>query len=289
MAVAVCLLVVLSPLSARGSVPARSVYKPPFSGTQNVTGYANSAIACASAKTGTGKWSAGAGIIRDRMYDSARACNGIYGGGSASSSVTIDVEIPFKVALSGNHTVASNWALDLGTINALTSSGCPAKKVIYYPPKNSYSNGGCFDSTYIEMFIGTALFDAVNSSWQNYNFSYADVYNFSNWQNYTYCGNYNVRTCLNQTYATFNAADYGSNDPGMSSFTWNGLTRFTLWSNATNMTAGDKFEMVIQLHFWSTVSVDMFDLKTPWLAAATTQINLATLGTGLRLNSIRIA
>jgi hypothetical protein len=210
------------------------------------------------------------------------------GGGSGYGSSGMEVLIPFKVATTGNHSLASSWTVKLASVKSFTYGGCPAKNVNYFPPYGQNSYGQCYDSASISWSASSWVTDVSNSSWYSYNYSSGYAYNNSYFDNYTSCYNYGTPSCYNSSYGSNYSYIYPYNAPGFTTFTWNGATSFTFWNNATNMKKTDSYALVFDVYLYVDGSASGTHLLTPWAVTAGGSINMATLGNGATLNSVSI-
>jgi len=290
LAAAVTLLMVLSPASA-GAVHALKVYAPAYKHTVSQPSVYSSQSGCGKAKSTAPAWHPLTGMITLADMSSAKSCGKSLGyvGGSSSASVGggVEIALPFSVTSNGNHSVASSWTVNIASSWSSSHTAVCSKNVNYAPALYQYSYAYCEAGTYTSFDASSQLQDLSNNSWYSYNYSYADSYNDSVWENYTDCYNYGTPTCYNSSGYNYQAT-YGYNEAGISAWTWNGATSFTLWSNGTSMVKGHHYILIMSVY----ASVDSFaaqaNLLAPWSGSAASTINLATLGNGVAINSVTI-
>lgn len=291
-AFAVTLLMVLVPASAGAGAHATVVLKAPYKGTLGSPNVYLSWNGCTKAKMVVPKWSALTGTATGSESNAAKTCPksigtvGAYN--SAYASGGIQIAIPFKIGTSGNHSIASSWTVTLATTQSFTSSGCPAKSIVYPPPLYSYQNAYCEDGANLGISFDAYVVDLTNGSYYGTNYSYAASYNDSYWANSTYCYNYGTPTCSNKSGFLSYGYSYGYNDPGWSSFAFGTPTTFTLWTNGTSMVKTDRWALILSVGTDAGAFVDTSHLLGPWSATAMGALNMGTLGNGAKLNSVTI-
>jgi hypothetical protein len=273
------------------SLAPTTILKAPYKGTLGSPNFLAYANGCSRAQTSTMTWAASTGHLQGLSSTRASTCRTlgyVGGGGLAYSSTGITVAIPFRVASNGNHSIASSWNMTLGTVQAMTTANCPAKKINYNPPVNGNTYSYCTTSTNIYFSVTAGLEDLNNNSWTSYNYSFGTSYNDSSWQNYTHCYNYGTPACTNTTGLNSYATTYGFEDPGFNAFVWNGATRFTLWTNATGMVAKHHFALLISIDVNVGSYAQAVSLSVPWAGIAKASISLAAPNNGASLSSISI-
>jgi hypothetical protein len=284
-------MLVLVPAGAGAAHPA-ILLKAPYKGTGTIPSTYLSSYGCGTTKALTPKWSGVTGVVH--MSDSATApsCKQVgpfgSGGGSAYMSASLEILIPFKVATTGNHSVASSWAVKIASTHMSKYGGCPAKNVNYFQTLYHSQTGECYSSSYLDLYFDSYVIDLSNSSWYGTNYSYASGYNSSYFQNYTYCYNYGTPSCSNSTYSSNYSSAYSNNAPGWAAFVWNGGTTFTAWTNSTAMNKADKFALLVYVSVYGSVNTVAENLLMPWPAVSAASVNMATLGNGATLSSVTI-
>lgn len=267
------------------------VVKAPYKGSYNSPYYSAVASGCASGKIVEAKWAKLSGIVRASVSASSKTCRVLGGGnagGTATSITSINVEIPFLVASSGKHSVASSWTISLASIQLQTSGHCPRNWVNPFPPLGNSEGALCQDSAGLAITLSEAMMDLNNFAWYTFNSSSADSYNTAGWENSTSCFNYGTPSCSNYTGSTGYAYSTGSNDPGFNGYNFNGSTSLTLWNNATGMVSGHRYVLMITIGITATSYAFMYNLKRMWTASGTASLNMATLSNGAKLNSVTI-
>ena len=292
LAAAVALLMALAPSAAGALGNSAKILKAPFKGTPSSPYYAAFASGCASATTVEASWAGVTGQIHGLDSTSSKICKPVIGGGNtggtASSTTSISVGIPFQVGSNGSHSVGSQWTVTPASVQTYTLGGCPASHVTPHPPLGRSASALCQTSAGHTFSLSVSLIDLNNGSWYSFNSSSAASSNTSGWENYTYCSNFGAPSCSNYTGATGSTYLAGSNDPGFAAFAFTGKTTFTLWNNATGMVAGHHYLMLVNLVISATSYAFMYNLKVPWVASASAGIDMATLGHGARLVSLTI-
>jgi hypothetical protein len=291
-ALAVTVLMALAGSSAALTPHPPIVVSAPYKGTLPVPSENTQSTGCAVAKAGSPRWMPSTGAIHESIRSSSNACkyNGNYGGGGSSqASNDMTLLVPFKVGSNGNHTISSRWIVNLASVTSVTTGGCPPKSVNYNPPLYAYSFGGCSSSMSIFWQVNTQVVDLSNSSWFYTNGSYVAANNQSYWSNQTTCYNYGVPTCSNSTYGYNSSSAFGYGGIGYGTFTWNGATTLTLWSNSSYMVKTDHFALLVDIYMGVSTQAQQNQLVSPWAGGAFASINMASLGNGAVLNSITIA
>jgi hypothetical protein len=287
---ALSLMMILAPASG-GAVHSLKVYAPAYKHTVSQTNMYSSLSGCAKSKVLTPKWVATTGHMTTSEAASASTCGkslGYVGGSSyANSQGGVEVAFPFTVATNGNHSVASSWTVNVASSWSYSYTTSCLKNVNYNPGLYQYSYAYCEAGVYTTFEAYSQLQDLSNSSWYHYNYSYAEAYNNSVFENYTYCYNYGSPYCYNYTGGTYGST-YGYNEAGISAWTWNGGTSFTLWSNGTAMVKGHHYILILNIYVYSDVFAEKANLLGPWSGSAASSINLATLGNGATVNSVTI-
>jgi len=289
-AAAVTLLMVLSP-AAGAAVPLK-VYAPAYKHTVSQSGTSVSQSGCGKAKATLAAWHALTGTVTAADSSSAKTCGKSLGyvGGSSSgfAESSIEVAIPFAVGHGGNNSIGSSFTVNVASSQSFTASACPAKNVNYNPALYQYSYGYCEAGVYTSFSVSASVQDLNNNSWYAHNYSYAYSFNESGWENYTDCYNYGTPSCSNTTGPFGYAYSYGYNDPGFSTFTLNGATSFSLWTNGTMMVKGHHYVLIVSLYVYGEAFADQANLLGPWSGSALATINMATLGNGATLNSLTV-
>lgn len=277
-----------------GAVPmVTHILVAPYKGTVASSSSNPSFNGCAYEKTSVAKWAASTGSVFASGLAFSKTCKslaGVGGGGGSSTGTSINVAIPFRVSSPGNHTISTTWTVSIGSTLASTSSGCPSKNVNYHPKANQYSSGVCMSGGSISLVVNAYLVDLNNSSWSSFNRTSLYAYNYSAWQNYTFCYNYGTGPgCYNNTAFYNNSFVNAQNVAGLTSFSWNGVSTFTLYSNATGMLAKHRYAIVVGVGVGTFSFAEAINLLAPWAANATGALNLATLGHSAKLNSMIIS
>lgn len=294
-AIAVALLMVLSPLSAGGTVhPNGLVMKAPYKGTASTARSFPQEQGCYKSKGPSWVWSPLNGTINGTVKVSAKVCPKSVGYIGADSGVytynDLYVGIPLRGAFSGNHSIRSSWTVQVARSQAYTIGGCPPKVNINYNPSYGTDTYGFCLAYAAVVYEETAyVVDLQNGSWYS-NFSSVEAYNESSWWNYTECYNYSGATCYNATGPLYNnTGQYGSQAPGFgSSFAWGTRTSYAMWTNGTDMVATHHYMLFIDLFFEVFSEADAYNEAYHWNGAAAASMNMATSGNGAKLNSVTV-
>lgn len=291
-AAGVVLLIVLGPLGATAKSPPPRVYVPAYRGTLSSPTTQTGASACARAFQGPPKWFPALGTINESDSSSAKACAktagyvGAYS--SAYSSASIYVVIPIKVPANGNHSIETNWTLTLSTVQSWTVGGCPKANLSFPVPSSSSESAYCTNQELVDIYLTAYLVDLSNASYTGGGYAYAADYNNSGWQNQSYCYNYGTPGCSNSTGPFNYSNNYGYNDPGWSAFRWNGVTKFGLWTNGTNMLRSDRWVVELNLYKDTQAQAGAYNVLGPWPGVAKALINMGTLGNSAKIDSITV-
>jgi len=285
-ATAMTLLMVIGAASGYALVPA-------YKGTVKSPNAYISVAGCAVAKGPMPTWNPATGAILAMTSAGAKTCPKSFGSigsssyGDAGNGMT--VAIPFKIASTGSHSVSTSLSLMLTSSASNSVSACPLMNLwpAGGPPLNTYKSSYCQDGSSRSWYASISVIDMTNVSWYS-NYSYADAYNYSSYDNSTSCYNYGTPSCYNYSSAYSYGSAYSYNSPGFASFTWNGGTSWTMWTNGTNMVKTDKYAVVISISDYSDAYAYKYNLAGPWSGSAAAVINMGTLGNGLSVSSVTV-
>jgi hypothetical protein len=291
-ATAVALLMVLSPVSA-GAVHPATVLKAPYKGTTSSPAWYAGVSGCGTTKGTAGKWTPLTGGAAGSGSATAKTCGkslGYVGGyNSGYWESALSVAIPFKVLTTSNHTLATSITVTAARSMAVTHGLCPTK-IIHYPPAlYSYESAGCQVGGSVYMEAYAQVMDLSNSSWYHYNFSYSFVENNSGWENFSSCYNYGTPTCSNVSGNFSYHYSYGYNSPGAMTCSLSGTCSFTLWSNSTApMPKTDRWALELSFYVEVSAYADQSNVAGPFVGTSSASMNMATLGNGMKVNSVTI-
>ncbi|HZY71430.1 MAG TPA: hypothetical protein VFF67_10705 [Thermoplasmata archaeon] len=283
---------VLATVGASATHPSPRTYLAPYKGTVSSPGVSTGAQACAKAVQTIPKWSPQLGIMNESDSASAKVCAKSLGGvgyfSSAYSSGQLALAIPIRIPTNGSHTIEINWTLTLATIQSWTVGGCPRANFSFPVPSSSSEDAYCTNQELVDVYITAYLVDLTNSSYNGATYACASDYNSSGWQNSSYCYNYGTPGCSNTTGPFNYSNNYGYNNPGWSAFTWNGMTKFSLWTNGTKMVRTDRW--IVELNFYkdSQAAAGAYHVLGAWPGAARALINMGTLGNSAKIDSITV-
>jgi len=292
-ALAITLLMVLSPMSAGASVHPATVLKAPYKGTTNSPGWYAGVTNCGTTKGTAAKWIPTTGAITTTAATTAKTCGkniGYVGGSSyANWGGQVQVAIPIKVLTTANHSIGATISITLASVQTLAHGLCPSKFIHYPPALYSYESAGCGVSADVSVYVYTQLVDLSNSSWYHHNYTYASVYNDSYWENYSSCYNYGTPTCYNTSGNLSYHGGYGYNSPGAATCTLSGTCTFTQWTNSTApMPRTDRWAVVVYFSASAYSSAFYQNVAGPFVGSASASMNMATLGNGAKIASITI-
>jgi hypothetical protein len=288
-------MMIAAPASAGRLLHPHTVLKAPYKGSASAPNDYSSIYGCATSKPTLGKWNPSKGLISLSTSDTAKSCTALGGIGNSStgeSASGVDIGIPASVAKTGSYSFLSTWSINVSSVAKFTVGGCPAMVVNYHPALNGVSSAFCDDGFTMEFNMATEIEDVSNASWQNTNstgYSEVDASNSSYFLNETYCSNPGKATCTNTSGTFPSSSIYSPNAAGFSAFTWNGVTKFSMWNNVTNMRSGDTYEFVVYVGLIVCAGfVSFSDLKGAWPASVSASTNMNTLGRGVTLESLTI-
>jgi len=293
LAMAVTMLMVLSPVSAGATVHPATVLKAPYKGTTSSPNWYGSATNCGVAKGSAGKWVPTTGGITASDSASAKTCGkniGYVGGGSyAYWSAGVTIAIPIKILTTANHSIGVSFTLTVASAQSYSHGLCPTKFITWPPAKYTYESAGC--QTYADVYfdLGANLIDITNSSWYHHNYTYVDVYNDSYWSNYSSCYNYGTPSCYNQSGNYSYHGAYSYNAPGATTCSLSGTCTFTMWTNSTApMPRTDRWMLEIYLYTSADASASYSNVAGPFVGSAAASVNMATLGNGAKVTSVTV-
>jgi len=286
------LLMILSPASAAVVHP--TVLVPAYKNTVSQPNSYMDTSGCAKIKTGNPTWAPATGVITGSAGASAKTCAkslGYVGGNSyASGSPTMEVAFPLKVASNGNHAIGTSITVKIAASSSFTYSSTNCKFNVHYPPATgSYYYAYCESGADISLYVSASVMDLNNASWHS-NYSYADAYNDSYFENYTDCYNYaGTPTCYNFTGTNSYANAYSYNAAGFSTFAWNGVTSVSMWTNGTNMIKSHHYVLVLSVGVSASAFAEKANIIGAWSGSGVALVNMATLGNGAKVTSIVIS
>jgi len=292
-ALAITLLMVLSPMSAGASVHPATVLKAPYKGTASSPSWYGGTQGCGTAKGSSGKWTATTGVLTGSSTTTAKTCGKVIGyvGGYNSGywSSSVEVAVPIKILTTANHSIGVGATVTSTTTYAYNHGACPTKLIHYPPAYGSYQYAYCEAGVYVYWELYASLVDLSNSSWYKHNYTYVEAYNDSYYQNYTDCYNYGTVTCYNTTGNHSYHGPFGYNAPGYLGCSLSGSCSFTLWTNSTApMPRTDRWAVIVSLYMETNGYASSVNVAGAFLAAATASMNLATLGNGAKITSVTI-
>jgi hypothetical protein len=285
-------MLLLAPAISVATWPAVRLVAP-FKGTSSSPGASASFGGCSGASSAHPRWSALTGAETLALAANTSTCRGSGGSGSGLSQAFatggITVVIPFKVGTNGSHAIASNWSVDLASRFSFKAPACPAKNINYHPRLYGSSSAGCFDSSLLLLTFLVAVVDLSNASWPGFQgFTQAYAYHDANFWNSTTCYNPGNVTCVNTTINSSGSRALGLNSPGFGALKWNGMTQFTMWSNATKMSKNDRYSLWLTVYVRADMFTSAVNLLSHWSGSASTSVDMATSPHGAKLNWVSI-
>ncbi|MCI4368708.1 MAG: hypothetical protein L3K09_04005 [Thermoplasmata archaeon] len=280
---------VLAGASIGGGAHLALQLKAPFKGTTNTPYISELASGCATVKAIEASWSKLTGLVHGSATETSKGCLPMGGSGATVTVTTaISVGIPFQVASNGAHSIASNWTINLSSLQAHTVGHCPPSLANPNPPLGNSEGSLCQDSAGYSFQLSASLTDISNYPWYTFNSSSANRYDYAGWEDSVSCSNYGTPSCSNYTGATGYVYSTGSNDPGFSLFTFSGSTTVTLWTNGTGMVATHHYLLTVGISISASCYTSMWNVKSLWKASANASINMAGPSHGAKLNSVTI-
>jgi hypothetical protein len=284
----VALLMVLAPSAAGAGVHPHLVMAPPYLGTSSSGTSYTSSSGCATATGPALTWTSSTGLITGKNAATAKSCKTSTGPVGSSSQgygqSGVQVGIPFKVATSGSHSVATSLTVTMTSARSATSGGCSKSLANTHPPLYSYSSSYCEAQNQLSFELSASVVDLQNSSWYS-NYSYFYNYSYQTWENSTYCYNYGSPYCSNFTGWSNFSFGYGN---AQGSFSYTGSGAFTIWTNGTNMVKGHHYVLVISLYIDHGAFVGWKNVAKKWVGAAAASITMSGTGNGAKIASVTV-
>lgn len=300
-AVSSALIAVLVALpTAAATTVAPVVMHAPYAGTTTTTSRWNYSGGCGTSDLTTPpRFSPTSGVLSTSVVTTARTCFrsplGAYQYSYGSAYSATQLILPFNVSSGGIHDLAENWTINLAAKGGLTVGGCPSKNITWNPQPWTSSYGYCMSNREFQFSLQSQILDTSDPNWdtrQNSTQSFVSLDYMSSWQNYTYCSNppsWPAPTCTNTTGAWFGNSTPSYNVAGPSRLTWNGVAHLVLWTNASNMSSKDHFEVVTILKVYADSYTMVYNLRGFWSARVGAYIDLASGGHGARMTAVTVS
>jgi hypothetical protein len=286
-------LLLAGPVGA-GTLHSLTTYLPAYRHSQGQSLIAATSYGCGTAKGARSAWHPTTGIVTISDATSARTCGrtlGPVGGSSfAEQSDGTGITLPFRVSSSGNHSISTQVTVSIAsTWRINVSSYSCAKSISFRPPPNSSSYGICEAGTFGSFQLVTEVVDLNDPNWSLFNSSYVDVFNNSDFQNTTLCYHYRTLTCTNTSGYSYVSRTWSLHAGGLSTWNWNGITSFTLWSNSTAMLKGHHYLLMLRFYVVSASFTNKLKVVGPWTGSASSDLNMGGFGNGATITSVTIA
>jgi hypothetical protein len=287
-----CLMTLSSQAGGAAPLHGANLYLPPYRSVATGSIPVHVAIGCARSDGRPLTWQAISGRIDGIGSAWSKDCvKSHYNGNSVNSarwSSQIGLSFPVAVSSSGNHSVALNWTITLGTRSYSTTGGCPVANLNFGIGVGNSSVGYCESGTDLGFYLWAVLEDPNGAGGFVGNISDAGNDNYTYWENVSSCTNGGSLSCSNWTYGYQFLLAYGTNEVGSTSSGLGGPHQITMWANGTGMVKTDHFELVVGFYVYASSYASTASLARPWHAGAGAAVDLTAFGNGAVLNSITV-
>ncbi|MCI4331509.1 MAG: hypothetical protein L3K19_06650 [Thermoplasmata archaeon] len=294
LAAGVALVMLLAPSGSGVLVRPSTTLTAPYLHTSSASGKGTQVYGCAKATAPRPIWNHLVGRIAEFNNASSKACGksvGVGGSSQGYAQTDLSAAIRFSISSPGSHSVTASVTLKMSTWDTFTRGGCPAKNVPYPAKPNQYAYGICEAAVYLSWSTSAYVVDENNISWYG-NTSFAYSQNDSYYENYSDCYNFGSPACTNISgtfWGTSGSGTFSTNMGGFGSFTTNGTTSLTMWSNGTQMVRNHHYVLIVSVGMSVTVFANDYNLLGFWPGNAVGTINMGTLGNGMTFNSVTIS
>jgi len=215
----------------------------------------------------------------DSAFTCAKSAGFVGKSSFAEQSITYDAAIAFTVP-SGPHVVTGSWSAAWALSGSQLVSGstaCPT--TTYHYSWGNVTSGYCSSVAEAEVFAGAEIYDATNGT---YWFSSGGGTYGSGVDAFNYTENYNDTYWYCYTGGSCSGYNYSYASP---------TSTFSNTGSVTNNTVYYNHTFVATHHYWFIAYFDVFVYASAqgWAhSTAKASLNAATLGNGVKLNSITV-